>query len=123
MHIENKQHIGPTEGLHDTAIKAEAQYLIHFSRPNRKFCSSYNGNNSFLFVKATKICQFKAKDSETKYYPLCLGNILGDFSANNMQKTGLNGFVYDFYLDYKTFDTVSNIIDIHKYLIRIHDIK
>ena len=40
-----------------------------------------------------------------------------------MQKTGLNGFVYDFYLDYKTFDTVSNIIDIHKYLIRIHDIK
>ena len=30
--------------------------------------------------------QFKAKDSEIKKYPLCLVNILGDFSANNTKK-------------------------------------
>ena len=46
---------------------------------------------------------------------MCLGNISGDFSANNMKKkTGLNGSVYDFSVDYRTSDT-SNIIDIHKH--------
>ena len=116
--------IGPTQGLDDTTLTAEAQYSINFSRSNRKFCLSlhYNGSNSFLFVNATKIYQFKAKDSEIKKYPLCLGNISGDFSANNMSKTGLNGYVYDFSVDYRAFDT-SNIIDIHKYLMKKHDIK
>ena len=35
----------------------------------------YNGSNSFLFVNAVKMYQFKAKDSEMKPYPLCRGNI------------------------------------------------
>ena len=46
-------------------------------------------------------------------YPFCLGNISGDFSANYMKKTGLNGFAYDFPVVYRAFDT-SNIINIHK---------
>ena len=33
----------------------------------------------FLFVTATKIYQFNAKDSEIKKYPLCLGNALEGF--------------------------------------------
>ena len=37
-------------------------------------------------VFATKIYQFKVKNSELKKHALCLGNILGDFSANNMKK-------------------------------------
>ena len=45
-----------------------------------------NGSNSFLFANATKIYQFKGKDSETKDYVLCLGNILKDFTVNNMKK-------------------------------------
>ena len=50
-------------------------------------------------------------------------NILGDFSANNMtKKTGLNRCVHDFSVDYRAFDT-SNIINIHKYLMKKHDIK
>ena len=32
--------------------------------------------------------------------PLCLGNISKNFSVNNMKKTGLNGYVYDFSIDY-----------------------
>ena len=111
VHIDNKKKdililgIGPTQGLDDTRLSAEAQYSINFSRSNRKFCLSlhYNGSNSFLFVNATKIYQFKAKDSEIKKYPLCLGNISGDFSANNMKKIRLNGCVYDFSVDYSTF--------------------
>ena len=38
--------------------------------------------------------QFKAKDSKTRKSLLHLGNISGDFAANNMKKkTGLNGYV------------------------------
>ena len=72
---------GPTQGLNDTTLTAEAQYSINFSRSNRKFGLSlhYNGSNSFLFVNATKIYQFRTKDSEIKKHPLCLGNISGDF--------------------------------------------
>ena len=33
------------------------------------------------------IYQFKAKDSEIKTYPLCLGNISKDFTINNTKKT------------------------------------
>ena len=105
-------------------LVAETQYPINFTRPGIKFSSSlhYNGSNSFLFVNATKIYQFRAKDSEIKKCPFCLGNILGHFSANNMEKTGLNGYVYDFSVDYRAVDT-SNIVDIHKYLIKKHGVK
>ena len=52
---------------------------------------------------------------------MCLGNISKDFYVNNMKKTGLNGYVYDFSVDYNIIDT-SNIIDIHKYFMNKHDI-
>ena len=114
----------PTQGLDHTTLTSETQYSINFARPGIKFCLSlhYNGSNNLLFDNATKIYHFKAKDCDIKKYPLCLGNISGDFSANNMKKTGLNGCVYDFSVDYRAFDT-SNIIDIHKYLMKKHDIK
>ena len=86
VYIDNKKKdtlipdIGPIHGSDATAL-TEAQYSINFSKSSRKFCLSlhFNGSNSFLFVNATKICQFKAKDSEIKKYLLCLGNISGDF--------------------------------------------
>ena len=56
--------------------------------------------SSFLFVNATKIYQFKTKDSETKIYTLHLRKILADFSANNMKKIGLNRCVCNFSVDY-----------------------
>ena len=49
-----------------------------------------------------------------KKCPLCFGNISGDFSSNNIKKTGLNGNLYDFSVDLNVID-ISNIIDIHKY--------
>ena len=60
---------------------------------------------------------FKAKDSEKKPYPLGLGDISKDFTVDNMKKTGLNGYVCDFSIDYNTVD-VSDIVDIHKYLMK-----
>ena len=77
-------------------------YSINFTKPNTKFCLSfhYSGDNSYLFVNDTEIYEFKAKDSEIAATPLCLGNIPKDVSLNNMKKTGLNGYVYDFSVDY-----------------------
>ena len=81
-----------------------------------------NGSNSFLFVNATKIYQSKARDSEIKSYPLCLGNILKDFTANNMKKKQGKMDVYNYSVDYNVIDN-SNKIDIHIYLMKKHDIK
>ena len=68
VHIDNKGKdtlildIGLQQRLDDTALTVEAQYSITFSRSNRKFCLSlhHDESNSFLFVKATRIYQFKA---------------------------------------------------------------
>ena len=117
VHIDDKKRdiliLGkdPTQGVDDTTFTAEAQYSVNFSRSNRKNCLSmhYNGNNSFLYVNAIKIYRFKAKDSEIKQYPLCLGNISGDSSASNIDRTGLNGCVYDFSVDYRAFVVILSI--------------
>ena len=130
VHIDNKGKDililgeGPTQGLDSTTFTAEAKYSINFTPSNKKICLSlhYNESNSFLFVNNTKIYRFKAKDSEIKKYPLCLGNISVDFSANNMIKARLDESLYNFSVDYDIIDT-SNIIAIHKYLMNKHDIK
>ena len=75
----------------------------------------YNEANSYLFVNGTEIHKFKAKDSEIVASPLCLGNILKDFSIDNVKKPGLNGYVYDFSVDYDAI-AVDDILDIYKYL-------
>ena len=82
----------------------------------------YNGANSYLFVNAVEIRKFKAKDSEIKATPLCLGNVSKDFPVDNMKETGLNGYVYDFSVDYDAI-AVDDILDIHRYLMKKHDIK
>ena len=53
---------------------------------------------------------------------MSLGNVSVDFSANSIIKTGLDGSLYDFPVDYNIIDT-TNITDNHKYLIKKHDIK
>ena len=107
----------PTQGLEHT-LTAEKMYSINFTVTNRKFCLSlhYNGANSYLFVNGKEIIKFKAKDSEIVASPLCLGNISKDWSVDNMKKTGFNGYVYDFSVDYDAV-AVDDIKNIHKYLI------
>ena len=60
----------------------------------------YNGANSYLFANSTEIIKFKAKDSNIIVTPLCLGNISKDWPVDNMKDTGLNGYVYNFSVDY-----------------------
>ena len=105
------------QGFDNTTIYAEKLYSVNFTKPNTQFCLSlhYNGSNSYLFVNGTKIRKFKTKDSEIIAAPICLENMSRDFSVDNMKKTGLNGYVYDFSVDY---DAIANdkILDTHKYL-------
>ena len=128
-HIVNKKKCvlifgkGSTRELEHT-LAAEKLYSINFIKKNTKFCLRlrYNRVNSCLFVIGVEIIKFKAKDSEIVAHPLCLGNISKDFSVDNMKTTGLNGYVYDFSVDYNAI-AVADILDIHKYLVKKHDIK
>ena len=86
---------GTTQGLDNTILTAEAKYPIDFTQSNfciKRFVLSphYNKSNS-LFVNATKIYQFKAKNPEMNNYTLCLGNISKDFTINNMKENGIRG--------------------------------
>ena len=110
---------GLMKGLDDITITAEAKYSINFTETGKIFVLSlqYNGSNSFLFVNAAKIYQFKAKDSEIKTYTLCLGNISKDFTVDNMKKTGLKGVVKVFPINCNVIDT-KDILDIHRSLIK-----
>ena len=109
---------GPTQGLEST-LNAEKLYSINFTMKNTKFCLSlhYNGSNSYLFVNGTEIIKFKANDSEILAYSLCLGNISKDWTNDTMKKTGFNGYIYDFSTNYNAI-VVSNILEIHKYLMK-----
>ena len=126
VHINNKgQYIlilaeRPTQGLDDTTLTADAKYPINFTQSGRRFVLSLhsNGRNSFLFVNATKIYQFKAKTSKIKDYVLYLGNISKGFTIDNMKKkTGLKRVAIFFSVDFNPIDT-NDILDIYKYLMK-----
>ena len=113
---------GPTQGLEHT-LTAEKIYSVNFTVAKNKFCLGlhYSGTNSYLFVSVAEIYKFKAKDSEIVATPLCLGNISKDWSVDNMKKTGFNGYIYDFSVDYDAI-AVDDILDIHKYLMKKNNI-
>ena len=61
--------------------------------------------------------KYKVKVSEIVATLLCLGNVSKYWSVDNIKKTGLNGYVYDFSVDYD--DTVvGDILDIYNYFMK-----
>ena len=74
-----------------------------------------------VIVNGTEIHKFKAKDSEIVTSPLSLGKISKDWSTDNMKKTRLMGYVYDFSTDHSIV-TVDDIKDIHNYLMKKNNI-
>ena len=108
---------GPTQELGEHSLTAEKMYPINFIENKEKYCLSlhYNRTNSYLFVSDTEIITFKTKDSEIVATPLCRGNISKGWSVDNMKKTWLKGYVYDFSVDYDA-SAVDDILHIHKYL-------
>ena len=81
-----------------------------------------NGVNSYIFVNGVEIYKFIAKDCEINSAPLCLSNVSKYFSVDNIKKTGLYRYLYDFSVDYNNI-YVDDILDIHKYLMKKQDIK
>ena len=116
---------GPTQGLGEHSLTTEKMQSVNFTDHREKYCLTlhYNGANSQLFVNVTellnlkqKILRFKKEDSK-EATPLCLGNISKNWSTDNLEDTGLNGYVYDFSVDYDAI-AVDDILDIHKYLMK-----
>ena len=113
VHIDNKGKdiliLGerPTQGLDDNTLKAEVKYPINFTQPGKIFVLSlhYNGSSSSLFVNATKIYQFKAKESKQK------------ITIDYMKRTGLKGTVKFFSVIFNLFDT-NDILNVHNYLMK-----
>ena len=130
VHIDNKKKDilifgkGTTIGLDDATLAAEKMHSINFTEHNKTLSLSlyYNGVNSHLFVNGTEIIKFKAKDFEIVATPLCLRNVSKNFSVKNMKNTGFYGYVYEFSVDYNAI-VVNDILDIHKYLMKKHNIK
>ena len=103
-------------------------YSVNFTVTKKKFCLSlhYNGPNSYLFVDGKELVKFKAKDSDIVASPLCLKNISKDWSADNMKKTGLNGYVYEFSVNYNTVNPLDITKDMpitHRYSMVKYNIK
>ena len=99
------------------------QFIMYFTVAKKTFCLSlhYNGDNRYLFVSGKEIINFKDKDSEIVPYPLCLGNISKDFDPSNAVKAGLDGYAYDFSVDYWAIVN-DKILDIHNYLMKKNNI-
>ena len=73
--------------------------------------------NSYLFVNSREIYKFKVKYSEIVVTPLCLEKISKDWTVDNMKKTGLNRYVYEFSAAYDAI-AVDDVLDIKKYLMK-----
>ena len=99
-------------------------YSINYTKENTKFCLSLhcNGAYRYLLINDKEIHKFTAKDCEINPYELCLGNISKGWSVDNMKKASLKGYVYDFSVDDDAI-SVSDITDIHKYLMEKNKIK
>ena len=93
-------------------------YSINFTETKKRFCLSfhYNRANSYLFLNGTENYKFKAKDCEIVASSLCLETFL-KAGQQIIWKTGFNGYIYDFSVDYDATD-VDDIADIHKYLMK-----
>ena len=113
-------------------------YSINFTVTKKKFCLSlhYNGANSYLFVNGTEIymeqiviyllmvqkfINLQQKILKLQQVHYVQENTSKDWSTDNKKKTGFNGYIYDFSVDYDGTD-IDNIKDIHKYLMKKNNI-
>ena len=67
--------------INDTTIYAEKMYSPNFTVDNKIFSLSlhYNGDNSYLFLNGKEVTKFKANNSESVKYRMCLGGLSKDY--------------------------------------------
>ena len=71
----------------------------------------------FYLLMPQKYINSKQKNLKWNHAQYFLRNISKHFAVNSMIKTGLDGYVYNFSVDYNIYD-FSDIIDIYKYLMK-----
>ena len=115
---------GLTQGIHDATLYVKKKYFRNFTEPNVKFVLSlhYNGNDSYLFVNGRQELKFKFKTDQLVKEKLCIGNLSDQWTANESEKTGPYGNIYDFVVDYEEILGVKPIYDMHRYLMTKHTI-
>ena len=93
-------------------------YSINFTVTKKKFCLSlhYNGANSYLFLMVQKFINLKEKILKLQQFHYVQEIFLKTVNRY-MKKTGFNGYIYDFSVDYDATD-IDDIKDIHKYLMK-----
>ena len=112
------------QGINGTTIYAEDIYKHNFTGQGKKIVLSlhYNGDNSYLFVNGGQELKFKSAIKYKDRNLLCLGNISSDWKTSESTKTGLYGNAYDFAVDYVLLSGAKTIYDIHRYLMKKHNI-
>ena len=90
------------QGINNTTLYAEKLYSQNVTAANKKFVLSlhYNGDDSYLFVNGKRELKSKAKDGQIVKEILCLGNISDNCTSTN----------------------IGNICNIHRYLMKKHNI-
>ena len=73
------------------------------------------GQTVIYSLMVQKFINSKQKILKLQQHYYVLETFQKDFSVDNMKKTGLNGYVYDFSVNYDAI-AVDDILDIHKYL-------
>ena len=98
--------------------------FLYFTDPGKKFVLSlhYNGDDSYLFVNGRQELKFKCKTDQLVKEKLCIGNLSDQWTTSESEKTGLNGKIYDFVVDYEQISGVKAIYDMHRNLITKHNI-
>ena len=86
-----------TQGINDTTIYAEKNFYRNFTDFGKKCILSlhYNGDNSYLFVNGRQELKFKAKTDQLVKEKLCIGNLSGQWTTSESEKTGVYGKIYD----------------------------
>ena len=112
------------QGINDTTLYAEKIYSQNFTQSSKKLILSlhYNHDDSYLFVNGAQELKFKAKDDQIISEGLCLGNLSGEWTKSESEKTGLYGNIYDLFVDYKPIVGVNPIHDMYRYLMTKHNI-
>ena len=115
---------GLTQGINASTIYAEKNFYRNFTDPGKKFVLSlhYNGNDNYLFVNGRQELKFKAKTDQLVKEKLCIGSLSDQWTTSESEKTGLNGKIYDFVVEYEQISGVKAIYDMHRCLITKHNI-
>ena len=102
---------GPTQGLDDTAIRAE--YSANFSRSNKNFSLSlYYNKNKFFVCKYHKNTSIQNKKLWNKTIFIAFRKYFKRFCSQCHEKAGLNGYVQNFSIE-------SNIIDNNHFINKV----